>query len=57
MALAFTRLKIVVEPGGAVALAAALFHGEALESDTIVAVTSGGNVDADIFAMALERFG
>ncbi|MBX4907722.1 MULTISPECIES: threonine/serine dehydratase [Rhizobium] len=57
MALAFVRLKIVVEPGGAVALAAALFHGEALESDTVVAVTSGGNVDADIFAMALERFG
>lgn len=57
MALAFVRLKIVVEPGGAVALAAALFHGEALESDTVVAVTSGGNVDAHIFAMALERFG
>ncbi|WP_064683298.1 threonine ammonia-lyase [Rhizobium bangladeshense] len=57
MALAFTRLKIVVEPGGAVALAAALFHGEALESDAVVAVTSGGNVDADLFAMALERFG
>ena len=57
MALAFVRLKIVVEPGGAVALAAALFHGEALESDTVVAVTSGGNVDTDIFAMALERFG
>ncbi|EJZ18368.1 threonine/serine dehydratase [Rhizobium sp. Pop5] len=57
MALAFSRLKIVVEPGGAVALAAALFHGEALESETVVAVTSGGNVDSDIFAMALERFG
>ena len=57
MALAFSRLKIVVEPGGAVALAAALFHGDALESDTVIAVTSGGNVDSDIFAMALERFG
>ncbi|OWV85722.1 threonine ammonia-lyase [Rhizobium sp. R635] len=57
MALAFVRLKIVVEPGGAVALAAALFHGDALESDTVVAVTSGGNVDSHIFAMALERFG
>jgi threonine dehydratase len=57
MALAFTRLKIVVEPGGAVALAAALFHGDALESDTVIAVTSGGNVDSHIFAMALERFG
>ncbi|PDT16554.1 threonine ammonia-lyase [Rhizobium sp. J15] len=57
MALAFVRLKIVVEPGGAVALAAALFHGDALDGDNIVAVTSGGNVDAHIFAMALERFG
>lgn len=57
MALAFVRLKIVVEPGGAVALAAALFHREALESDAVVAVTSGGNVDADIFATALQRYG
>ncbi|OWV66480.1 threonine ammonia-lyase [Rhizobium sp. R339] len=57
MALAFVRLKIVVEPGGAVALAAALFHGDALDGDNIVAVTSGGNVDAHIFAVALERFG
>ncbi len=57
MALAFKRLKIVVEPGGAVALAAALFHGEALESDNVIAVTSGGNVEADIFAAALEKYG
>jgi threonine dehydratase len=57
MALAFKRLKIVVEPGGAVALAAALFHGNALESDTVIAVTSGGNVDTEVFAAALERFG
>jgi threonine dehydratase len=27
MRLAFERLKVVAEPGGAVALAAALFHG------------------------------
>jgi hypothetical protein len=27
---AFERLKVVAEPGGAVALAAALFHGDAL---------------------------
>jgi threonine dehydratase len=56
MALAFTRLKIVVEPGGAVALAAALFRGETL-GETVIAVCSGGNVDADIFRMALERHG
>lgn len=57
MALAFKRLKIIVEPGGAVALAAVLFHGKALESDTVIAITSGGNVDTDVFATALERFG
>lgn len=54
--LAFNRLKIVAEPGGAVALAAALFHGETL-GDTVIAVVSGGNVDADIFNMAMARFG
>ncbi|RWX75048.1 threonine/serine dehydratase [Neorhizobium lilium] len=54
VALAFARLKIVVEPGGAVALAAALFHGDGL-GETVIAVCSGGNVDADIFRQALDR--
>ena len=57
MALAFKRLKIIVEPGGAVALAAALFHGDAIDRNTVIAVTSGGNVDTDLFALALQRFG
>ncbi|MFK0337291.1 threonine ammonia-lyase [Agrobacterium sp. 16-172Ci] len=57
MVLAFNRLKIVVEPGGAVALAAALFHGDELESETVIAVASGGNVDPEIMAGALSRFG
>lgn len=57
MVLAFLRLKVVVEPGGAVALAAALFHGAELKSDTIIAVASGGNVDPEIMAQALSRFG
>ncbi|MBZ9791463.1 threonine/serine dehydratase [Rhizobium sp. 3T7] len=57
MALAFVRLKIVVEPGGAVALAAALFHSDQLEEDNVIVVTSGGNVDAEIFADALARHG
>ncbi len=55
ISLAFNRLKIVVEPGGAAALAAALFHGETL-GDTVIAVCSGGNVDPDIFKLALDRF-
>ena len=53
IALAFTHLKIVLEPGGAIALAAALFHNKGL-GDTIIATASGGNVDAPIFARALE---
>lgn len=54
MGLAFKRLKIVIEPGGAVALAAALFHGAALQAETVIAVASGGNVDAEMFARALK---
>ncbi len=57
MALAFERLKIVAEPGGAVALAAALFHGDKLAGDAVVAVISGGNVDAPLFARALAEHG
>lgn len=54
MALAHDRLKIVIEPGGAVALAAALFHGEELAGDTVIVVASGGNVDAAMAARALK---
>lgn len=54
MALAFLRLKIVVEPGGAAALAAALFHPDEFEGDTVIAVTTGGNVAPAQFARALE---
>lgn len=57
MALAFVRLKIVIEPGGAVALAAALFYSDKIKGDTVICVASGGNVDATIFANAVERFG
>jgi threonine dehydratase len=57
MAAAFTRLKIVLEPGGAVALAAALYHGDRIGGDAVIAVASGGNVDAELFCDALTRFG
>jgi len=56
MAAAFTRLKLVIEPGGAVALAAALFHSEKIQSDHVIVVASGGNVDAPLFADTLSRF-
>lgn len=54
MALAFARLKIVIEPGGAVALAAALFRPEALTSGAVIAIATGGNVDAAVFRRALD---
>lgn len=52
--LAFERLRIVVEPGGAAALAAALFHPDEFTGDAVIAVATGGNVDAEVFAKALE---
>ena len=53
MGLAFSRLKIVVEPGGAAALAAALFHGAEIAGDAVIAVATGGNVDRTVFERAL----
>ncbi len=54
MALAFAHLRIVVEPGGAVALAAALFITDL--PDTVICTASGGNVDPTLFADVLRRF-
>jgi threonine dehydratase len=55
MALAFAHLRIVLEPGGAVALAAALFAPDL--PATVIAVATGGNVDPAVFIGALGRFG
>ncbi|WP_058279453.1 threonine ammonia-lyase [Ruegeria atlantica] len=54
MAQAFLRLKIVLEPGGAVSLASALFRAEKIEGDTVIVVASGGNADPEVFGQALE---
>jgi threonine dehydratase len=53
MALAFRHLKVVLEPGGAVALAAALFRPAAVDGGAVIAVATGGNVDAATFADAI----
>ena len=50
VAFAFNELKLVVEPGGAVGLAALLAGRIDTKDKTIVVVLSGGNVDADMFA-------
>jgi threonine dehydratase len=53
MALAFAHLRIVLEPGGAVALAAALFRGDDAAGEAVICTASGGNVDAAVFQRAL----
>lgn len=50
---AFTHLKLVVEPGGAVCLAAILAGKFDAKGKTVGLVLSGGNVDAPVFARAL----
>ena len=53
MAFACRHLKLVVEPGGAVALAAVLSGKLPLEGRTVAIVLSGGNVDPALFADAI----
>lgn len=57
MVQAFARLKVVLEPGGAAALAAALFQPDAVQGDTVIVVSTGGNVDAALFTETLQTFG
>jgi threonine dehydratase len=54
MAFAFRHLKLVIEPGGAVALAAVLSGKVPLEQRTAAVVLSGGNVDPALFAAAIK---
>ena len=54
MRFAFEHLKIVVEPGGAVALAALLAGKLEARGHCFGLVLSGGNVDPAVFARALE---
>lgn len=51
---AFRHLKLVVEPGGAAALAAILAGKLELDDLVTVAILSGGNIDAAMFASIQE---
>jgi threonine dehydratase len=57
VAFAARRLKLVVEPGGAIALAAALQGRAPKNARTLVIVCSGGNIDDDLLRKALEGAG
>lgn len=52
---AFRELKLVVEPGGSVALAAALAGRIDLAGKTVLVILSGGNVEAGVFAACLAE--
>ena len=56
MRFAFRYLKLV-EPGGAVALAAALARKVETANKTTLVVISGGNVDIDTFAAIMREAG
>ena len=49
---AFAKLRLVVEPGGAAALAAALAGKVTVDADTVIMLT-GGNTDAESFARTI----
>jgi threonine dehydratase len=57
MVFAFRHLKLVVEPGGAVALAALLARRFDARAQTVAVMLSGGNVDPELFAEILGRSG
>ena len=56
MRFAFRNLKLVIEPGGAVALAAVLARKIDTAGKTTVIVASGGNVDREMYA-EIQRSG
>ena len=53
--VASRHVKLVVEPGGAVALATLLSGRFEARGRTVAIVLSGGNVDPEVFALALRR--
>ena len=53
VAFAYRELKLVVEPGGAVGLAALLAGRLDVAGKNVVIVLSGGNVDPAVFRQAL----
>jgi threonine dehydratase len=53
MAIAFSAYKLVLEPGGAAALAAVLSGKLAVTGKTVAIIASGGNVDPAVFSTAL----
>ena len=56
ISFAFRYLKLVVEPGGAVALAALLSKKLAISGERVALILSGGNIDPAIYRDCLELY-
>lgn len=56
VAYAFRYLKLVVEPGGVVGLAALLANKLDVENKTVCVVLSGGNIDEGTFSRCVEKY-
>ena len=54
MNTAYKHFKIVLEPGGAVALAAAISQKVDMKNKNVLVIASGGNVDKNIFENCLK---
>ena len=55
MVESYSKLKLVIEPGGAVALASALYRTDQINGDTVVVVLTGGNADFEILQRAFKN--
>ena len=51
---AYKHFKIVLEPGGAVALAAAISNKININNKNVLVIASGGNVDKNVFESCLK---
>jgi threonine dehydratase len=56
ISFAFRYLKLVVEPGGAVALAALLHNKLDISGGSAAIVLSGGNIDSETFASCMQNY-
>lgn len=56
VSFAFKYLKLVIEPGGVVALAALLQRRVEVKGKKVATILSGGNIDPAIFAQCLSQF-
>ena len=52
--IGYEWLKMVIEPGGAVALAASISNIKLVKNKNVLVVLSGGNIDKDIFTESLN---